>query len=252
MPTRLDHPALARLRPLPRAFYNRDPLAVARELLGKLLISSAVQGGPHLPTVSKCGAAERPTLLAGRIVETEAYLGTDDPGAHAYRGRTARNAVLFGPPGHAYVYFIYGNHYCLNVSCQPEGEAGCVLLRALEPVCGIEGMAALRGLPLGASAPPRLAELRCLTSGPGRLSQALGITRPRHNGCDLCSRKGGLYIAEEDAELASGTSDVAGIATSRLAKPRIVTTPRINVTRAPHHEYRFLLSGNPFVSAKRA
>ena len=260
MPTRPDHPALTRLIPLPRAFYNRDPLTVARELLGKLLISLTVEGalqaegGPHPPSSGECGESKSgpPTLLAGRIVETEAYLGTDDPGAHAYRGRTARNAVLFGPPGHAYVYFIYGNHYCLNVSCQPEGEAGCVLLRALEPVCGIEGMAALRGLPLGASAPPRLAELRRLTSGPGRLSQALGITRPRHNGCDLCSRKGGLYIAEEDAELASWISDVAGMAASLLATPRIVTTPRINVTRAPHHEYRFLLSGNPFVSAKRA
>ena len=234
--TQLDTPlcdsrALARLAPLPRAFYNRDPLTVARELIGKLLISAMrPEDGSHLALVGKRGG-----LLAGRIVETEAYLGAADPGAHAYRGRTARNAVLFGPPGHAYVYFIYGNHYCMNVSCQPEGEAGCVLLRALEPVCGIEAMAALRGLPLVDSSPPRLAELRRLTSGPGRLSQALGITRPRHNGCDLCSRQGGLYIAE------GGT----GI------EPRVIATPRINVTRAPEHEYRFLLSGNPFVSARR-
>jgi DNA-3-methyladenine glycosylase len=239
MRTRPDHRALTRLAPLPRAFYNRGPLTVARELLGKLLISSMQpEDGPHPQSFGKCGDSQGgpPTPLAGRIVETEAYLGAADPGAHAYRGRTARNAVLFGPPGHAYVYFIYGNHYCTNVSCQPEGEAGCVLLRALEPVCGIEEMAALRGVPLGAPSSPGLAELRRLTSGPGRLSQALGITRPRHNGCDLCSRQGGLYIAEGDAELA----------------PRVVATPRINVTRAPHHEYRFLLSGNPFVSARRA
>lgn len=196
-------------------------------------------------------------MVAGRIVEAEAYLGASDPGAHAYRGRTARNAVLFGPPGHAYVYFIYGNHYCTNVSCQPEGEAGCVLLRALEPVCGIEAMAALRGLPLRPGTPtagspgtpladssaPSIPELRRLTSGPGRLSQALGITRAQHNGCDLCSRRSGLYIANSavDAEL-----------TARISEGRIVATPRINVTRAPHDEYRFLLAGNPFVSARRS
>ncbi len=107
-------------KPLAREFFNRDPVTVARELLGKLLIRR-----------------EGRTLLAGRIVENEAYLGQEDPAAHAYNGRTARNSVLFGPPGHAYVYFIYGNHYCLNVSCMPEGCGEGVLFRAMEPVFGL-------------------------------------------------------------------------------------------------------------------
>ncbi len=230
--------ALSRLTPLPRAFYAREPLTVARELLGKLLIR-IVPDGTH---------RESPTLLAGRIVEAEAYLGTADPGAHAYRGSTARNAVLFGPPGHAYVYFIYGNHFCMNVSCEPEGEAGCVLLRALEPVCGIKAMAVLRGLRLSDPVVPSTAELRRLTSGPGRLSQALGITRPQHNGCDLCSRKSGLYIAAEGDDADWTAQNSAG----RSAAKKVVAAARINVTRAPHHEYRFLLAGNPFVSARRA
>jgi DNA-3-methyladenine glycosylase len=165
-------------------------------------------------------------------VEAEAYLGLADPGAHAYRGQTARNAVLFGPAGHAYVYFIYGNHYCTNVSCQPAGDPGCVLLRALEPVCGIPDMAALRGLALHGAA--SVAQLRRLTSGPGRLSAALEITRERDNGCDLCSVASGLYIAGDG-----------------LAAAEIAATPRINVTRAPHDEWRFIVAGNPFVSGRK-
>ena len=109
---------------LAREFFNRDPVTVGRELLGKLLIRR-----------------EGRKLLAGRIVEDEAYLGADDPAAHAFAGLTPRNAVLFGPPGHAYVYFIYGNHYCLNVSCMPEGLGEGVLLRAMEPVFGLAAMA---------------------------------------------------------------------------------------------------------------
>lgn len=220
--------AIARLAPLPRSFYVRDPLTVARELLGKLLI--------------RC--LDKEQILAGRIVETEAYLGADDPGAHTYRGPTPRNAVLFGPPGHAYIYFIYGNHFCTNVSCLPAGIPGGVLLRALEPVCGIPAMAALRGLALPddpTHAGLSLTQLRRLTSGPGRLSAALGITRPQHNACDLCSRTGGLYIAS-DPEAAEPTSAAAEVSTS----------PRINVTHAPHDEYRFFLTGNPFVSGKRS
>src|ERR1041384_3269117 len=119
------------LLPLPREFFSRDPRIVSREILGKLL-------------VRKNG---RNPLIA-RIVEVEAYLGTDDAAAHAASGRTPRNAVLFGPPGYAYIYFIYGNHYCLNVSCLPDGIAGGVLFRALEPVQGIKEMAALRGITL--------------------------------------------------------------------------------------------------------
>jgi DNA-3-methyladenine glycosylase len=249
MPLRPDHRAtpraIARLAPLPRSFYVRDPLTVARELLGKLLIRL-------LPEDISAPAADsgrpRSLVLAGRIVESEAYLGADDPGSHAYRGLTPRNAVLFGPPGHAYIYFIYGNHYCTNVSCQPAGFAGGVLLRALEPVCGVPAMAALRGLTLPpptsdaksgragiSQATLSQAQLRRLTSGPGRLSAALGITRPLHNGCDLCSRAGGLFIAADPDAVAA----------------EISTTPRINVSRAPHDEWRFVLTGNPFVSGKR-
>ncbi len=254
---------LNRLPPLPRAFYARDPRTVARELLGKLLIrlvpaNTLLDGGPHPPRArGRSGSIRRVPgceasfgecgnqLIAGRIVEDEAYLGAIDPGAHAYRGQTPRNAVLFGPPGHAYIYFIYGNHYCTNVSCQPPGDAGCgVLLRALEPVSGLAQMAVHRGVTLQSSArsadsqstaAPSLSRLRLLTSGPGRLSQALGITRQRDNASDLCSpAAGALYIAD-DGYLPAAIS----------------ATPRINVTRAPVDEWRFLISGNPFVSGKR-
>ena len=110
-------------RILPQKFYARDPRIVARELLGKILVR----------TLSGRAGTKR---LAGRIVEVEVYLGEGDLAAHSAAGKTARNEVLFGPPGHAYVYFIYGVHYCLNFSCMPEGNAGCVLLRAIEPIEG--------------------------------------------------------------------------------------------------------------------
>src|SRR5437660_1097140 len=118
-----------KLNPLPASFYDRDPREVSRDLLGKVLVRR-----------------EGKKLLTGRIVEVEAYLGAGDAAAHAAAGRTPRNDVLFGPPGRAYVYFIYGNHYCLNISCLPKGDAGCVLIRALEPVEGIKLMAEARGL----------------------------------------------------------------------------------------------------------
>jgi DNA-3-methyladenine glycosylase len=112
------------IQSLARAFFDRNPRRVARELLGKVLVRESGK-----------------EFLAARIVETEAYLGENDPAAHSAAGKTARNAVLFGPPGYAYVYFIYGNHYCLNVSCDREGKAGGVLFRAVEPLRGIEKMA---------------------------------------------------------------------------------------------------------------
>src|SRR5437870_8743835 len=144
-------------QPLPREFYARDPREVSRDLLGKVLVRRA-----------------RRKLLAGRIVEVEAYLGDDDPAAHAAAGKTLRNAVLWGPPGMSYVYFIYGNHYCFNVSCLPDGKAGGVLFRALEPLVGIAEMARARR-----TQGSELADLRQLTSGPGRLAEAFEITRPR-------------------------------------------------------------------------
>ncbi len=207
---------LRHARVLPHEFFNRDPVTVGRELLGKLLIRR-----------------EGRTQLAGRIVEDEAYLGAEDPAAHAYSGRTPRNAVLFGPPGHAYVYFIYGNHYCLNVSCMPEGEAGGVLLRAMEPVFGMEAMARARGLELAPS--PRPTQLRLISSGPGRMAQALGIIRLRDNDKDLTARESDLWFADDG-----------------YRPERIAATPRVGITKAIEQPLRFVIAGNPFVSATRA
>src|SRR3984957_7333011 len=143
----------AQIPPLDRAFFGRDPRRVARQLLGKVLVRT-----------------EPP--LTGRIVEVEAYLGANDPAAHSAAGKTARNEVLFGPPGYAYVYFIYGNHYCLNVSCEPDGQAGGVLFRALEPLTGLEEMARARGIKLHGANGLSEKDLPKLTSGPGRLCEA--------------------------------------------------------------------------------
>jgi DNA-3-methyladenine glycosylase len=202
----------AQIRPLDRAFFRRDPRRVARELLGKVLVREAE------------GAR-----LTARIVEVEAYLGTEDPAAHSAAGNTARTAVLFGPPGHAYVYFIYGNHYCLNVSCEPEGVAGGVLVRALEPISGVEQMAKARGIEIHG---PK--DLVKLTSGPGRLAQAFGITRTGDNGCDLTSAKSSLWIGK-DGYRARG----------------IRVTPRIGITKAADMPLRYLLAGNAFVSGRK-
>ena len=203
-----------RAAPLSRAFFNRDPVVVGRELLGKLLIR-------------RQGRA----FLAGRVVENEAYLGADDPAAHAYLGRTPRNLVLFGPPGHAYVYFVYGNHYCLNVSCRPESLAGSLLLRAMEPVLGIAAMARARGLSLLPK--PRVTQLRLIASGPGRMSEALGITRDRDNGKDLTSSESDLWLADDG-----------------FRPDGIATTPRIGITQAVERPLRFVIRGNPYVSGK--
>jgi len=206
---------LSQAKRLPREFFNRDAVTVARELLGKLLIRR-----------------EGRKLLAGRLVEDEAYLGQDDPAAHAYGGRTARNFVLFGPPGHAYVYFIYGNHYCLNVSCMSDGHGEGALFRAMEPVFGLEAMARARGLELPAS--PRVAELRMISTGPGRMSQALGITRERDNNKDLASRASDLWLADDG-----------------FRPERIVATPRIGITKAVEQPLRFAIAGNAYISGKK-
>jgi len=198
------------IRPLARVFFLRGPRRVSRELLGKVLVRRTDRG-----------------RITARIVEVEAYLGEKDPAAHAASGRTERNAVIFGPPGHAYVYFIYGNHYCLNVSCEPEGKAGCVLFRALEPLEGAEKMASARGVILNG---PK--DLVKLTSGPGRLAQAFGITRARDNGCDLTSPASSLWIGDDGFQ-------THGI---RL-------TPRIGITKAVDQPLRYFLAGNAFVSA---
>jgi DNA-3-methyladenine glycosylase len=192
-------------------FFARDPRRVARELLGKLLVRRRGK-----------------KLLVGRIVEVEAYLGTGDAAAHAAAGITARNRVLFGPPGHAYVYFIYGNHYCLNVSCQPAGIAGCVLIRALEPLAGVAEMARARGLKLRVASTPAL---RQLTSGPGRLCEAFGITRARDNGRSLESPDSSLHLADDG-----------------YRPRRIVASARIGIRKDAAKRLRFVIAGNPFVT----
>jgi DNA-3-methyladenine glycosylase len=192
---------------LPRSFYDRDPRLVAPALLGKVLVRR--QGRK---------------LLIGRIVEVEAYLGADDAAAHASIGKTPRNAVLFGPPGYAYVYFIYGNHYCLNVSCLPDGTPGGILFRALEPVSGADAMLEMRGLAEGV-------DLRRLTSGPGRLAEAFGITRARDNGKDLTDSESDLSLADD------GTT-----------APRIMITKRIGIRKAADMPLRYIVGGNKFLS----
>jgi DNA-3-methyladenine glycosylase len=194
-----------------RSFFERAPDLVAREVLGKLLVRRASG-----------------TLLVGRIVEVEAYFGQDDPAAHAAAGRTARNAVLFGPAGHAYVYFIYGMYSCLNISCEAEGHAGSVLVRALEPLTGLPQMAHSRGL--ASTAAPRL-----LTSGPGRLCQAFGLTRASHNGIDLLEEHSDLQVRDDG-----------------YAVPAVVVTPRIGITKAAERPLRYLINGNLCISGPKS
>jgi DNA-3-methyladenine glycosylase len=196
-----------------RDFYERHPRIVARALMGKVLRRRLPSG----------------EFLSGRIVEAEAYLGADDAAAHAAAGKTPRNAVLFGPAGHAYVYFTYGMHYCMNISCQPEGRAGCVLLRALEPLQGEQQMAGLRGMPKLESGRRKL-----LASGPGRLCQALGISRERDNGKDLTSADSDLQVLDDG-----------------YRPGKIIRTTRIGITRSTELPLRFVLAGNPYVSGKK-
>jgi DNA-3-methyladenine glycosylase len=209
-PATLESPATAKL--LSRRFFNRDPRLVSPELLGKLIVR---RNGRK--------------LIAGRIVEVEAYLGADDLAAHAAAGRTARNDVLFGPPGHAYVYFIYGVHYCLNISCLPDGEAGGILIRALEPVAGLEEMAIAREL--GDLDFDSVRDLRKLTSGPGKLSEALEITRPRDNGKDIVSPECDLQVRDDGFQ-----------------PEKIATTPRIGITKSAEMPLRYVIAGSKFLS----
>lgn len=198
--------------PLGREFYDRDPRRVSRDLLGKVLVRR-----------------EGSQLRIARIVEVEAYLGENDPAAHSFAGCTPRNAVLFGPPGHAYVYFIYGNHYCLNVSCLPDGVAGGILFRAVEPLAGIEEMARSRGVSVNSAR-----DLRKLASGPGRLAEAFDITRERDNGKDLTRARSDLFIADDGYRVR-----------------RILATPRIGISKAAERPLRYVIAGNEFVSGPK-
>jgi DNA-3-methyladenine glycosylase len=203
--------------PLKPVFFNRDPRQVARALLGKLLIRKTPRG-----------------ILAGRIVETEAYLGEGDAAAHSAAGKTARNAVLFGPPGRAYVYFIYGNHYCLNVSCLPDGVPGGVLFRALEPVTGIAQMAKARQIEVeDATTLAKISFLKKISSGPGRLSEALGVTRERDNGKNLASPRSDLRIVDDGYRVR-----------------RVTVTPRIGIVKSAEQPLRYFIDGSPFVSGR--
>jgi DNA-3-methyladenine glycosylase len=204
--------ALSALRgkPLSPAFYARSTVEVARDLLGAVMVHDTPRG-----------------LAAGRIVETEAYL-RDDPACHAARGMTARNQAMFGPPGRAYIYLIYGMYHCFNVVTAPRGIGEAVLIRALEPLEGLPLMARRRGT----DAP------KALCSGPGKLVIAMGIEKVR-NGADL--RHGPLTILP--ATNRTGPEGEIG------ALRHIKVTTRIGITRAAHLPWRFLAKGSRFVSA---
>lgn len=198
---------------LPQAFFARDTVTVARELLGKTLVSNA--GG---------------VLTGGRIVECEAYLGADDDGSHAStRGVTARNRVMYGPPGRAYVYFTYGNHHMINLVTEPEGTAGAVLVRALEPACGLETMMLRRCASRRAGAPLRE---RDLTDGPGKLAAALGI---------------GLAVNDTPLD---GSATLAVYDAPAPEEP-VVSSGRIGLSAGHELELRFYLEGNRYVSTGR-
>jgi DNA-3-methyladenine glycosylase len=221
---------------LAREFFARPATLVAPELLGCVLAHDSPDG-----------------LVAAVIVETEAYMGPADPASHAYRGETARNEVMFGPPGHAYVYFTYGMHFCVNLVCQPAGEASAVLLRAGRVIEGVALAAARRGGrrtaavldgaasggpdPDGRRASARVRPERELARGPARLCQALGITRSG-NGADVCSAASPLRVT-------------AGASPWPAAAATISTGPRVGISRAAEWPWRFWITGEPAVSAYR-
>lgn len=195
---------------LPASFYQRKTERVARDLVGMTLSRTLRVGS-------------KTYMLSGIIVETEAYGYEDDEASHAFRGMTERNGVMFGPVGRAYVYFTYGNHFCVNVSARPRNEvAGAVLIRGIEPVEGIDIMKKLR----------QVDDAYLLASGPGRLTQALGITRAQ-NGLDMTDDNSVLRIEQ-------GT-----------ARPAIATT-RIGITRAADRKWRFVDPSSTYISRKLA
>lgn len=225
---------------LPREFFGRTALDVAPALLGCVLEHETPDG-----------------LVAVALTEVEAYEGAADPASHAYRGRTARNAVMFGRPGHAYVYFTYGMHFCVNLVCLPEGTASAVLLRAGRVVEGV-GLATARrtaGRRLAAATRAGPGE-RDLARGPARLCQALGVGRPL-DGADVCDPASPLRIRmtnepqfRNDPRLGSDPGRAAGSPAG--PDPRISTGPRVGVSTATRRPWRFWLAGDPSVSPYRA
>lgn len=192
------------MRILSKKFYNRDPIIVARELLGKILVRN-ING----------------KVISGRIVETEAYLGFNDEAAHSFIGKTNRNKSLFGPPGMAYIYRIH-MQYCVNAVTNEIDDPGGVLIRALEPIEGIEEMKRNR----------EKENLKDLTSGPGKLCKALNITLEQ-DGVDLKNKKSPIYIVEDNYK-----------------SSEIVSSKRIGISKAAEHEWRFYIKGNGFISKK--
>jgi DNA-3-methyladenine glycosylase len=197
-------PVSRRRRVLARRFYDRGALEVAPQLLNKLLVRHG---------------------RVGRIVEVEAYRGSEDPASHAYRGPTKRNATMFGPPGHLYVYFTYGMHFCANVVCMPEGTAEAVLLRALAPVTGLEAMRAARS---------GIDRDTALTSGPAKLCQAMGITRAE-DGVDLVTAGPGMAVVDD------------GVAPPTLP----ASSGRVGIRHASDLPWRWWVPGDPNVSRPR-
>ncbi len=192
--------------PLTRAFYDRDAVDVAPDLLNKVLVHGN---------------------RSGRIVEVEAYDGDNDPASHAYRRQTPRNAVMYGPPGHLYVYLSYGMHHCCNVVCREEGRAAAVLIRALEPLSGLEEMRERR-IKAGLSD-------HHLASGPGKLCQALGI-QISHNGAELISGDRGITVVDDGV--------------TPPVHPAIGT--RIGISAGKDYPWRWWIEGNRHVSRGHA
>lgn len=190
-------------RKLQREFYLQKCLTVARELIGKILVRIL-----------------RKDVYSGIIVETEAYLGKDDPASHAYSGKTKRNEVMFNQGGAAYVYFTYGNHFCFNVVTEEEGVANAVLIRAVEPVLGIEKMKKNR----------MVSDIYNLTSGPGKVAKAFVIDK-KLNGADLCGNE--IFIMENEQRF-----------------NKIITSERVGITKNADKKFRFYAASNPFVSAR--
>lgn len=187
---------MAKTKLLKPAFFARSVHRIAPELIGATLLVDGV---------------------GGMIVEVEAYHHTD-PAAHSFGGQTERNAVMFGPPGHAYVYRSYGIHWCLNFICEPEGSASGILIRALQPTAGLPTMRRRR----------RLKDERLLCSGPGRLGEALGITRVKHNGARL--------------------DHLPFQVLARESEPEIIAGPRIGISKAVELPWRYGMKGSKFVS----
>ena len=190
-------------RPLSRRFYARPPAIVARSMIGRLIVRDTPR--------------ER---LIGRIVEVEAYGGARDPASHAFRGETRRNRTMFGPPGHAYIYFTYGMHHCLNVVTGRPGHASAVLIRSLDPVAGLAAMARRRGV----------GDRTRVARGPGCVARAMGLTR-----------------ADDGADLTRGPLWLPDLPPRRDGRA-VLCSPRIGITRGVDRRWRFFLAGHPCVS----